>query len=176
MHIPKCTQTWLTLRHGAPAAQRVEHCANSPKIMGLCKCYMLFFFFSFFSCWLSGEEAFSYGYGGTGKKSSNCKFEDYGEKFGENDVIGCFIVSAFLTPALAEFGEPIVEFPSSSLRTLKAVMRWRWLSRRMGGFWVWPFMWPRQSLLDGRFSLTSSSKTAPLSSTLASRSSPTSHP
>ncbi|XP_048837379.1 heterogeneous nuclear ribonucleoprotein U-like protein 1 [Brienomyrus brachyistius] len=38
-----------------------------------------------------GEEAFSYGYGGTGKKSSNCKFEDYGEKFGENDVIGCFI-------------------------------------------------------------------------------------
>uniref|UniRef100_A0A6Q2ZMT2 Uncharacterized protein n=1 Tax=Esox lucius TaxID=8010 RepID=A0A6Q2ZMT2_ESOLU len=38
-----------------------------------------------------GEEAFSFGYGGTGKKSSNCKFEDYGEKFGENDVIGCFI-------------------------------------------------------------------------------------
>uniref|UniRef100_A0AAZ3SRC3 Uncharacterized protein n=1 Tax=Oncorhynchus tshawytscha TaxID=74940 RepID=A0AAZ3SRC3_ONCTS len=38
-----------------------------------------------------GEEAFSFGYGGTGKKSSDCKFEDYGEKFGENDVIGCFI-------------------------------------------------------------------------------------
>ncbi|XP_072550670.1 heterogeneous nuclear ribonucleoprotein U-like protein 1 isoform X2 [Salminus brasiliensis] len=38
-----------------------------------------------------GEEAFSYGYGGTGKKSSNCKFEDYGEKFGENDIIGCYI-------------------------------------------------------------------------------------
>uniref|UniRef100_A0AAY5F5Q2 Uncharacterized protein n=1 Tax=Electrophorus electricus TaxID=8005 RepID=A0AAY5F5Q2_ELEEL len=38
-----------------------------------------------------GEEAFSYGYGGTGKKSSNCKFEDYGEKFHENDVIGCYI-------------------------------------------------------------------------------------
>ncbi|XP_045580850.1 heterogeneous nuclear ribonucleoprotein U-like protein 1 isoform X1 [Salmo salar] len=38
-----------------------------------------------------GEEAFSFGYGGTGKKSSDCKFEDYGEKFGENDVISCFI-------------------------------------------------------------------------------------
>ncbi|XP_036435766.1 heterogeneous nuclear ribonucleoprotein U-like protein 1 [Colossoma macropomum] len=38
-----------------------------------------------------GEEPMSYGYGGTGKKSCNCKFEDYGEKFGENDVIGCYI-------------------------------------------------------------------------------------
>uniref|UniRef100_A0A4W4G2G6 SAP domain-containing protein n=1 Tax=Electrophorus electricus TaxID=8005 RepID=A0A4W4G2G6_ELEEL len=38
-----------------------------------------------------GEEPFSYGYGGTGKKSSSCKFEDYGEKFGENDVIGCYV-------------------------------------------------------------------------------------
>ncbi|XP_066541298.1 heterogeneous nuclear ribonucleoprotein U-like protein 1 isoform X2 [Hoplias malabaricus] len=40
---------------------------------------------------LLGEEPFSYGYGGTGKKSVNCKFEDYGEKFGENDIIGCYI-------------------------------------------------------------------------------------
>uniref|UniRef100_A0A671RNI0 Heterogeneous nuclear ribonucleoprotein U-like protein 1 n=1 Tax=Sinocyclocheilus anshuiensis TaxID=1608454 RepID=A0A671RNI0_9TELE len=38
-----------------------------------------------------GEEAVSYGYGGTGKKSTCCKFEDYGEKFGESDVIGCYI-------------------------------------------------------------------------------------
>uniref|UniRef100_A0A4W5JJ31 Uncharacterized protein n=1 Tax=Hucho hucho TaxID=62062 RepID=A0A4W5JJ31_9TELE len=38
-----------------------------------------------------GEEQFSYGYGGTGKKSSNCKFEDYGEKFRENDVLGCYV-------------------------------------------------------------------------------------
>jgi hypothetical protein len=42
---------------------------------------------------ITGEEPFSYGYGGTGKKSSKCKFEDYGEKFGENDVLGCYIVS-----------------------------------------------------------------------------------
>ncbi|KAM3911994.1 heterogeneous nuclear ribonucleoprotein U-like protein 1 [Leptodactylus fuscus] len=38
-----------------------------------------------------GEEMFSYGYGGTAKKSSNSKFENYGETFAENDVIGCFI-------------------------------------------------------------------------------------
>ncbi|XP_060719339.1 heterogeneous nuclear ribonucleoprotein U-like protein 1 isoform X2 [Tachysurus vachellii] len=38
-----------------------------------------------------GEDPFSYGFGGTGKKSSNCKFEDYGERFGENDVIGCYL-------------------------------------------------------------------------------------
>ncbi|XP_068106718.1 heterogeneous nuclear ribonucleoprotein U-like protein 1 [Hyperolius riggenbachi] len=38
-----------------------------------------------------GEEPFSYGYGGTAKKSCNNKFEDYGITYGENDVIGCFI-------------------------------------------------------------------------------------
>ncbi|MBN3310510.1 HNRL1 protein, partial [Amia calva] len=38
-----------------------------------------------------GEEKFSFGFGGTGKKSTNCQFEDYGEKFGENDIMGCYI-------------------------------------------------------------------------------------
>uniref|UniRef100_A0A674I7M4 Heteroous nuclear ribonucleoprotein U like 1 n=1 Tax=Terrapene triunguis TaxID=2587831 RepID=A0A674I7M4_9SAUR len=38
-----------------------------------------------------GEEPFSYGYGGTGKKSSSCKFENYGETFSENDVIACLV-------------------------------------------------------------------------------------
>uniref|UniRef100_A0A8C6SFL5 Heterogeneous nuclear ribonucleoprotein U like 1 n=1 Tax=Neogobius melanostomus TaxID=47308 RepID=A0A8C6SFL5_9GOBI len=37
-----------------------------------------------------GEEPFSFGYGGTGKKSSDCKFADFGERFGENDnLIDC---------------------------------------------------------------------------------------
>lgn len=34
-----------------------------------------------------GEEPLSYGYGGTGKISENCKFKDYGEPFAEGDVI-----------------------------------------------------------------------------------------
>ncbi|XP_078389403.1 heterogeneous nuclear ribonucleoprotein U-like protein 1 isoform X1 [Cetorhinus maximus] len=38
-----------------------------------------------------GEEEFSFGFGGTGKKSTNCKFQDYGERFSENDVMGCLI-------------------------------------------------------------------------------------
>ncbi|XP_072369055.1 heterogeneous nuclear ribonucleoprotein U [Scyliorhinus torazame] len=40
---------------------------------------------------LLGEEELSVGYSGNGAKCSNCKSEDYGEKFGENDVIGCFL-------------------------------------------------------------------------------------
>lgn len=50
----------------------------------------------------SGEEPFSYGYGGTGKKSTNSRFENYGDKFAENDVIGCFAVSASSRWELAE--------------------------------------------------------------------------
>uniref|UniRef100_A0A8C9EB09 B30.2/SPRY domain-containing protein n=1 Tax=Phocoena sinus TaxID=42100 RepID=A0A8C9EB09_PHOSS len=37
-----------------------------------------------------GEEPFSCGYGGTGKKSTSSRFENYRDKFAENDVIGCF--------------------------------------------------------------------------------------
>lgn len=32
-----------------------------------------------------------YGFGGTGKKSNNRQFDDYGEAFGKNDVIGCLL-------------------------------------------------------------------------------------
>eukprot|EP00930_Biecheleria_cincta_P028728 TRINITY_DN20036_c0_g2_i1.p1 TRINITY_DN20036_c0_g2~~TRINITY_DN20036_c0_g2_i1.p1 ORF type:complete len:850 (-),score=175.02 TRINITY_DN20036_c0_g2_i1:105-2654(-) len=38
-----------------------------------------------------GIDEKSFGYGSTGKKSSNRKFEDYGEVFGEGDVIGCLM-------------------------------------------------------------------------------------
>ncbi|XP_067901526.1 heterogeneous nuclear ribonucleoprotein U [Heterodontus francisci] len=40
---------------------------------------------------LLGDEELSVGYSGNGTKCSNCKSEEYGEKFGENDVIGCFL-------------------------------------------------------------------------------------
>ncbi|NXN94617.1 HNRL1 protein, partial [Rhinopomastus cyanomelas] len=38
-----------------------------------------------------GEEPFSYGYGGTGRKSTDNRFETYGEPFAENDVIACLV-------------------------------------------------------------------------------------
>ena len=38
-----------------------------------------------------GADAHSYGYGGTGKKSHNKSFEDYGEKFKKGDVVGCLL-------------------------------------------------------------------------------------
>ncbi|XP_060711844.1 heterogeneous nuclear ribonucleoprotein U-like protein 2 [Hemiscyllium ocellatum] len=37
-----------------------------------------------------GDGEFSYGYDGVGRKWENSKFEEYGEMFDENDVIGCF--------------------------------------------------------------------------------------
>ena len=41
---------------------------------------------------LSGEEAFSYGFGGKGKISEDCKFNDYGAPFQLNDVVGVYMV------------------------------------------------------------------------------------
>ena len=38
-----------------------------------------------------GTENFSYGFGGTGKASTNNKFLNYGRPFGLNDVIGCYL-------------------------------------------------------------------------------------
>lgn len=38
-----------------------------------------------------GTDKQSFGYGGTGKKSHNKHFETYGEPFGQNDVIGCYL-------------------------------------------------------------------------------------
>ncbi|KYO17696.1 heterogeneous nuclear ribonucleoprotein U-like protein 2 [Alligator mississippiensis] len=37
-----------------------------------------------------GEDEFSYGYDGRGLKAENGQFEEFGQPFGENDVIGCF--------------------------------------------------------------------------------------
>lgn len=38
-----------------------------------------------------GTDKFGFGFGGTGKKSHNRQFDDYGEAFGMHDVIGCHI-------------------------------------------------------------------------------------
>ena len=38
-----------------------------------------------------GEDARSYGYGGTGKASRNSQFRDYGSKYGVGDVVGCYL-------------------------------------------------------------------------------------
>ncbi|XP_058810334.1 heterogeneous nuclear ribonucleoprotein U-like protein 2 isoform X2 [Phymastichus coffea] len=37
-----------------------------------------------------GEEKFSYGYDGSGKKSTDKEFTEYGKPFAKNDVIGCY--------------------------------------------------------------------------------------
>ncbi|XP_043827071.1 heterogeneous nuclear ribonucleoprotein U-like protein 2 [Dromiciops gliroides] len=37
-----------------------------------------------------GEDEFSYGFDGRGLKAENGQFEEYGQAFGESDVIGCF--------------------------------------------------------------------------------------
>jgi hypothetical protein len=39
-----------------------------------------------------GEEPWSYGYGGTGKASTDCKFKDYGKPFHVGDVVGALLV------------------------------------------------------------------------------------
>lgn len=38
-----------------------------------------------------GEVVNSYGYGGTAKASENCKFKDYGEPFGKDDVVTSYV-------------------------------------------------------------------------------------
>lgn len=40
---------------------------------------------------LTGCDKLGYGFGGTGKKSFGRQFDSYGESFGLNDVIGCYL-------------------------------------------------------------------------------------
>ena len=46
--------------------------------------------------YVAGEEEYSYGYGGTGKASTECKFSDYGEKFANGDVITAYLVREYV--------------------------------------------------------------------------------
>lgn len=38
-----------------------------------------------------GKDRYGFGFGGTGKKSTNSQFDDYGKAFGKDDTIGCYI-------------------------------------------------------------------------------------
>eukprot|EP00731_Ephydatia_muelleri_P007667 Em0004g5a len=38
-----------------------------------------------------GKDKFGFGYGGTAKKSTASQFDDYGETFGRDDTIGCYL-------------------------------------------------------------------------------------
>ncbi|KAH9278967.1 ATP-dependent RNA helicase DDX1 [Echinococcus granulosus] len=43
------------------------------------------------ACHDIGTDTESFGFGGTGKKSHRRQFDDYGESFGLNDVLGCYL-------------------------------------------------------------------------------------
>ena len=40
-----------------------------------------------------GEDKLSYGYDSSGKKAIDSEFAEYGQTFGAEDVIGCYLVS-----------------------------------------------------------------------------------
>ena len=40
-----------------------------------------------------GEDKLSYGYDSSGKKATDSEFAEYGQTFGAEDVIGCYLVS-----------------------------------------------------------------------------------
>ncbi len=48
-----------------------------------------------------GEEPDSFGFGGTGRFSTNCKFDIYGETFGKGDVIAAMIDFEKRPPSLS---------------------------------------------------------------------------
>jgi len=54
-----------------------------------------------------GTDRLSFGYGGTGKKSHGNQFNDYGEPFGLNDTIGCFVDFDNRTISYSKNGRPL---------------------------------------------------------------------
>jgi len=51
-----------------------------------------------------GTCRFGYGFGGTGKKSNNRQFDDYGEAYGKIDVVGCYLDLDNLTISFTKNG------------------------------------------------------------------------
>jgi hypothetical protein len=48
-----------------------------------------------------------FGFGGTGKKSNNRQFDDYGESFGLHDVIGCYLDLDNMSISFSKGGQPL---------------------------------------------------------------------
>lgn len=54
-----------------------------------------------------GTDKYGFGFGGTGKKSNNKQFDNYGEAFGLNDVIGCYLDLDNLTVSFSKNGSQL---------------------------------------------------------------------
>ena len=67
-----------------------------------------------------GADAHSYGYGGTGKKSHNKAFDDYGGKFTKGDCIGCLLDVESSSVSFTKNGAPLGEAFKLSEQTLKS--------------------------------------------------------
>eukprot|EP00049_Salpingoeca_infusionum_P001017 m.44229 g.44229 ORF g.44229 m.44229 type:complete len:734 (-) comp10825_c1_seq6:1035-3236(-) len=66
-----------------------------------------------------GTDAFGFGFGGTGKKSNNRQFLDYGAPFGKGDVLGVFIDMDACTIHFSKNGQPFetaFEVPKAALK------------------------------------------------------------
>jgi hypothetical protein len=65
------------------------------QVLFVFSCHCLFFVIkmAFIRIVCAGEEQLSFGFGGTGKASTECQFKDYGEAFTAGDVITAYVVS-----------------------------------------------------------------------------------
>ncbi|GAM24791.1 hypothetical protein SAMD00019534_079660, partial [Acytostelium subglobosum LB1] len=78
-----------------------------------------------------GTDKFSWGYGGTGKRSHMGKFENYGQAYGNNDTIGCYIDIdegiVMILGSQRRAGAPYGTTSQSSLSTLpRPCHHWSW--------------------------------------------------
>lgn len=69
-----------------------------------------------------GADAHSYGYGGTGKKSHNKSFENYGETFTKGDVVGCLLDCENARVRFTKNGRDLGEAFTLSEQTIKTVL------------------------------------------------------
>jgi len=78
--------SWLTKDYAESGGQLNRFPFLSQIAVGIV--YNRLFFFVLKANLDLGTDKFSFGFGGTGKKSHNRNFDDYGEAFGKSDVIG----------------------------------------------------------------------------------------